>query len=236
MANTTQLDLPLVEASQAQKHVTVNEALSRLDGMVQLRLIDRTLTNPPATADDGETYEVPGGAVNAWAGQAGNLAIASNGGWLFVAPKSGWRAWDVAAASELVFDGATWQAGALATSVNGTATVWKVEEFDHTITAGTTNASSFLVPSHSMVFAVTARVTQTITGTLTSWQLGMDGSADRFGSGLGLGQGSFARGVLGSPLTSYSSLPIDLTATGGDFAGGTVRIAVHMAQFELPAL
>ncbi len=35
---TTQLKLPLLQASQAQKHVTVNAALMRLDGLAQLRL------------------------------------------------------------------------------------------------------------------------------------------------------------------------------------------------------
>ena len=36
MARTAQLDLPLVAPSQAQKHVTVNEALARLDAVAQL--------------------------------------------------------------------------------------------------------------------------------------------------------------------------------------------------------
>ena len=49
MADTTNLTLPLLAASQAQKHVTVNEALTRLDGAVQLRLRSRVLTDPPAT-------------------------------------------------------------------------------------------------------------------------------------------------------------------------------------------
>lgn len=36
MARTTQLGLPLVLPSQAQKHVTVNEALVRIDAATQL--------------------------------------------------------------------------------------------------------------------------------------------------------------------------------------------------------
>ena len=46
MADTTNLTLPLLAASQAQKHVTVNEALSRLDGMVQLRLLSISTATP----------------------------------------------------------------------------------------------------------------------------------------------------------------------------------------------
>ena len=34
--NTARLGLPLLQPAQAQKHVTVNEALMRLDGLVNL--------------------------------------------------------------------------------------------------------------------------------------------------------------------------------------------------------
>ena len=34
MSDSLNLNLPYVEAAQAQKHVTVNEALSRLDALV----------------------------------------------------------------------------------------------------------------------------------------------------------------------------------------------------------
>ena len=40
--NTTHLLLPYILASQAQKHVTHNEALRLLDAMVQLSVLDRT--------------------------------------------------------------------------------------------------------------------------------------------------------------------------------------------------
>ena len=38
MVKTANLELPLVQAAQAQKHVTVNEALALLDAAAQLRL------------------------------------------------------------------------------------------------------------------------------------------------------------------------------------------------------
>jgi hypothetical protein len=41
-------------AAQAQKHVTVNEALRLLDGLVQLAVLDRHLTAPPASPADGD--------------------------------------------------------------------------------------------------------------------------------------------------------------------------------------
>ena len=45
---STHLLLPYLLAAQAQKHVTVNEALRLLDGLVQLAVLDRHLTAPPA--------------------------------------------------------------------------------------------------------------------------------------------------------------------------------------------
>jgi hypothetical protein len=44
---TTHLLLPYILAAQAQKHVTHNEALRILDGLVQLSVLDRDLTAPP---------------------------------------------------------------------------------------------------------------------------------------------------------------------------------------------
>jgi hypothetical protein len=43
---TTHLLLPYILAAQAQKHVTHNEALRILDGLVQLSVLDRDLTAP----------------------------------------------------------------------------------------------------------------------------------------------------------------------------------------------
>jgi hypothetical protein len=50
---TTHLLLPYIQASQAQKHVTHNEALRILDGLVQLSVLDRDLTAPPGSPADG---------------------------------------------------------------------------------------------------------------------------------------------------------------------------------------
>ncbi|MBC7155570.1 MAG: DUF2793 domain-containing protein, partial [Rhodobacteraceae bacterium] len=48
--------------------------------------------------------------------------------------------------------------------------------------------------------------------------------------------GSFARGLLGAPMTFYAPTPLKLTATGGVFAGGTVRLAVHYLEVAVPGL
>lgn len=90
------------------------------------------------------------------------------------------------------------------------------------------------VPGHSLIVGVTARVTEAITGTLTSWSLGTAADAGQFGSGLGKGLNSWAQGLLSAPMAVYAPLELRLSATGGAFAGGRVRIAVHTLALRLP--
>ncbi|SIN89289.1 DUF2793 domain-containing protein [Vannielia litorea] len=236
MAETTQLKLPLVQASQAQKHVTVNAALMRLDGLAQLRLQSASTATPPAVVVDGACWFVPPGAVNAWAGQSGKLAIGDNGGWDFLAPQVGWRAWIVDTATDALWDGTAWQPPLMAASPSGAASRMQVLEFDHSLGAGATSTTTTQVPPNAMVFAVSARVSTAITGTLSSWSFGINGSEGQFGTGLGLGQGSYCTGLLGAPTTWYSATPLKLTAVGGDFAGGAIRVAAHYYTIELPGL
>ena len=63
---TTNLLLPFLSAGQAQKHVTVNESLRMLDGIVQLAVKDANLADPPASPSDGDRYIVPAAATGAW--------------------------------------------------------------------------------------------------------------------------------------------------------------------------
>ena len=234
MANTPTLGLPLLEPSQAQKHVTVNEALSLIDGLTQLSLMSRSLALPPVAALEGDAYLVATGSVNEWNGHAGKIALFANGGWVFVVPKAGWRAWIVDEFLGLTYDGGGWRGGLLALSPNGATSDMKILEFDHVVAAGTSNQTVVNIPARAMVFGVTARVTTALTGTLTSWTLGVAGSENRYGSSLGLSLGSYAEGITSAPTTHYSADPVVLTATGGDFAAGTVRVAVHYFALTPP--
>jgi hypothetical protein len=107
MSDTPLLQLPLLDAAQAQKHVTHNEALLLLDALVHLSVLSRTLAAPPA-ASDGARYLVPTAPTGAWAGQAGKLALAQGGGFQFLSPRAGWRAWVEDERRLLLFDGNSW--------------------------------------------------------------------------------------------------------------------------------
>lgn len=236
MSSTNQLGLPLVQPAQAQKHVTVNEALARLDGLVALTLVSRSVSAPPGVVVDGVCYGVPFGAVNAWAGQDGKIAIGTNGGWDFADPKRGWRAAILDEGAQAIFDGTLWREGMVTLSPNNAGLSFHVAELDHVVAAGPVSATAVMIPANAVVIGATARVTSTITGTLTSWALGNPGAVGRYGSGIGMAAGSWARGVLGQPTAFYSAEVMQLDAAGGDFAGGTVRIAVHYMEIALPDL
>ncbi len=236
MTDTTQLGLPLVQAAQAQKHVTVNEALARLDGLVLLSIQSQSLATPPFVVTEGSCYGVPLGAINEWSGQDGNLAIARNGGWDFATPRRGWRALIVDEGVQALHDGAYWRSGMVTLSPHNAGMALKVAEIDHVIGGGTVSTTASLIPPNAVVIGATARVVSAITGTLTSWQLGNPGAVGRYGAGLGKGSNAFARGVLGQPTAFYAATPMQLDATGGSFSGGTVRIAVHFLDISLPDL
>lgn len=105
---SAKLKLPYMAAAQAQKHVTHNEALALLDAIVQLGVEGFDADTPPAVIEDGAVYALGAVPTGAWVGQGGKLALATNGGWLFVAPQSGWRA--ALGLETRVWDGADWVA------------------------------------------------------------------------------------------------------------------------------
>jgi len=236
MTETSNLGLPLVQPAQAQKHVTVNEGLARLDGLTHLSLMSVSVTVPPLGAEDGVSYGVPSGAVNEWDGHAGEVAIFSNGGWVFVMPQAGWRAWIADQSTSALHNGVGWVAGAMAISPARAASRFHVVEFDHVLSAGSTSSTTVEIPQYAMVLAVTGRIKTAFTGTLTDWDLGVGGSVDRYGSGLGLSQGSWIVGMGGQPQTYWADTALDLTANGGDFATGEVRLSIHYFTATPPAI
>jgi hypothetical protein len=122
MAETPRLTLPYIEAAQAQKHVTHNEALGLLDQLVQAAVLDRDLNTPPSAPMEGDCYIPAAGATGAWAGKAGSLAYRRDGVWLFATPRVGWMVWVVDEVQPIAFDGTDWQpAFALVARTNGFA-------------------------------------------------------------------------------------------------------------------
>lgn len=231
---TANMDLPLLMPAQAQKHVTVNDALLRVDGLVDLVLQSVTRAVPPETVVDGQCWGVPAGAVNGWEGQAGRIAIGANGGWIFVTPGRGRRALVADRGLGAIHDGSGWVVGALSLGPHGAGMVAGQMWEDVVLAPGAAATTAMAIPVGAMVIGATARVIEPITGTLTSWRLGHADAPDRYGSGLGTTAGSWVRGILGTPTTCWVPTQLQLSATGGQFAAGRVRVVLHWWELRLP--
>jgi hypothetical protein len=88
------------------------------------------------------------------------------------------------------------------------------------------------IPNGALVLAVSARITTAITGA-TSFEVGVSGTLGQFGTGIGVTLGSTNEGMIG-PTGFYSATSIILTAAGGNFTAGAVRLSVMYLMFTPP--
>lgn len=243
---TAHLALPFLMAAQAQKHVTHNEALRMLDAMVQLSVATRSLSAPPASPAEGARYIVASGATGIWTGGDGNVACWLDGAWMRFPPKPGWLAWVEDEAQVLIWSGAAWlpmveamgfiaqgPSVAVARGGHGASTGMAVIEETLTGLSGASRDSTVTIPDRAIVLGVSSRTVTAITGA-TSYDCGIVGEASKFGGSLGIAAGSTNRGVIG-PQAFYADTTIRLTALGGNFSGGSVRIAIHILTVGLPS-
>lgn len=102
------LALPYLMPAQAQKHVTHNEALQRLDALVQLRVAAIGSETPPADPSPGTAHVLGETPTGDWAGHAGQIAVWQGEGWLYLVPGPGWRVWDMATGTLRIWTGSDW--------------------------------------------------------------------------------------------------------------------------------
>jgi len=104
------LNFPYLAAGQAQKHVTVNETIQRLDALVQLAVVSATTSAQPASPADGSVYILPAGKTGADWGAMGDAALAyyRDGAWEEIAPREGWLAYVKDDERLLHYAGAAW--------------------------------------------------------------------------------------------------------------------------------
>ena len=233
MSSSPRFQLPLLDAAQAQKHITLNEALVRADALASARVESLVLTTPPLGAVDGEAYVVGESATGDWSGEDGKLALFLNGGWDFLTPWSGMTVWVEDQRATAIFVGDTWLPGRVGGAAGGAATLTQVAEIDHTLSSATVSTTTNVIPDKAIVLGVTGRVLEAITGA-TSWSLGISGSPDRYGSGYGVSLNAFAHGVTGQPQAYFGSTPLEVTADSGSFTAGKIRLAVHYADLRPP--
>jgi hypothetical protein len=84
------------------------------------------------------------------------------------------------------------------------------------------------------VLGVTGRVLTSVAGP-TSWQLGVAADASRYGNLIGTAVDSSVNGVSGSPTAYYGATPVRITGTDAPFTGGSLRLALHYFQLDVPS-
>ncbi len=246
MANSPKLALPYLEAGQSQKHVTVNESLRMLDALVQLAVVSASLTTPPGSPANGAAYIVATGATGAWDDWDGDIAVYADNAWIRLPAQPGWRVWDIASGRMLVRIGAAWtpltdalslvaKAAAVTVAQGALGSSVGMAVLEETLSglSGATVDSTIAIPNRAICLGVSTRTTTAITGA-TSYGCGISGTPTKFGGSLGIAAGSTNIGVIG-PEAFYAATPIRLTATGGNFTGGAVRIAIHYLTLGLPS-
>ena len=104
---TVNLALPYILSAQAQKHVTHNEALRRLDGLVQL-VVQAEASAPPGSPAEGQCYAIGASSTGVWSGKSGKLALFEDGAWIYLTPRTGWIGWFVDADRQMIWTGSAW--------------------------------------------------------------------------------------------------------------------------------
>ncbi|MBJ7447641.1 MAG: DUF2793 domain-containing protein, partial [Brevundimonas sp.] len=109
---TARLELPYLAAGQMQKHVTLNEALTRLDALVQTLIVSRTTVAQPSAPEEGALYVLPAARTGEdWGTRAvGTLVRADMGGWVEVPVQDGLIALVEDAGELIVRSGSDWVA------------------------------------------------------------------------------------------------------------------------------
>ena len=105
MANTTRFDLQEWAASQSQPWVSVNTAHRDIDQLLAPSVIDRTLTAPPGTPNEGDAYIPASVASGDWLDQEDKLAFYSNGAWVFKSIPVGMLVYDQSDDTVYAWDG-----------------------------------------------------------------------------------------------------------------------------------
>jgi len=259
MESTPRLSLPLLLPQQAQKHVTVNEALLVLDALTQLAVVSRGLSAPPPSPAEGARYLVRAPGEGAWAGRDGAVAAFSAGAWTFLAPQEGWTAWVADEDAALVHDGAAgWRAisgasaeGAFASlgiaaaadatnrlAVSAPASLFTHAGADHRMTLNKAGAAD----TASLLFK-TDHAARAEIGLCGDDQLRLrvsDGASFRDALVLSTGDGTVALGQAGSAAAPALAGPVagdglHFPASGavGIAAGGVTRVTVGMGQMAI---
>ena len=114
METTNRLALPLLASGQAAKEIAHNESLLALDFLVGGAVEEPPRNSPPASPVPGQAWIVDTSPTGAWAGNAGQVAGYTAGGWRLIAPVDGMNLLVKSTGTFAVRSGGAWKVGAQA--------------------------------------------------------------------------------------------------------------------------
>lgn len=147
MSITSHLLIPLVFSYQSQKEVTVNEAITTIDALLNTGAISKNIGTPPTSPADGDVYIVAAAATGDWNGKDDQVAY-FQGGWKFIVPREGIDFWVNDEDISYSYDGSSWVE---TSSFNG-GELQNVTLLGVNATADSTN--KLLVKSNAVLFTV----------------------------------------------------------------------------------
>jgi hypothetical protein len=109
-ATTARHSLPNLFVGQAQKEITHNEALARIDALLH-PVVEASLAAPPnalGPASDGLCWLIAPSATGVWAGKDKQIARWSGGSWRYLSPVVGMSIWLKNANKRLFYIGSSW--------------------------------------------------------------------------------------------------------------------------------
>jgi hypothetical protein len=231
MSKTGRLGLPYIVTSQAQKEVTHNEGLNRLDAFV-MPVVSEIADMPPSSPTVGELVIVGTSPTDEFIGHENELAQYLTGGWIFYTPFKWMDAVVESLDSRMTWNGSEWMPFGLLAKDSGE--FLRIQSWQDDVDLSSIDETSTDIPNRATVLAVNTRVITAITGTVTTFGVGVSGDTSRYGNGISTAQDSTNIGLTYYPVSYYSDTPIEITPDSGSITGGVVRINVHYMAFRGP--
>ncbi len=230
---SSRLSLPFIMAAQAQKHVTHNEAIKRLDILTQLSVKGRPQTTPPSLLEEGDVFIVAPNGGDLWSGRDNQIAFYENGAFQFIMPNEGWHAYLPDEKNILIFDGETWNEllPPMEDNMQGVKSITLEVDLS---TGGTSFQTGLIFPSRAIILGVTSKTLETISGA-SSYNTGLHGETQKFGGFLSIHAGSENIGVIG-PQAIYSDREVIITANNpstNGFEDGRILLTSHYLDLSL---
>ncbi len=107
MSNTSHLLLPLVFSHQSQKEVTVNEALTAIDALLNTGVVSMGVNTPPASPANGDVYVIGGSPTGQWEGKDNQISYFQDS-WKYIIPREGVTLWANDEDKYYSYDGSAW--------------------------------------------------------------------------------------------------------------------------------